>query len=154
MTVDEKLDFKPDWTSPPGETIKEILCELYPNSTTQALTLSLFLGITKREAWLLFEGRLTIDEKLASALGGLRGPASFWLNLERNYRRDLARLDPTHIPQADAEEAAKSLDGVFGEDGPKKHQNTFVGRVKEVCERLESAEKLLGASGVAKHFWY
>jgi HTH-type transcriptional regulator / antitoxin HigA len=81
--------FQPDWLSPPGDTIKEVLAE-------RRISLSEFasrLGATIQEATELTQGSAHIDRALAERLEHVLGSsAAFWLNRETQYRLDAARL--------------------------------------------------------------
>lgn len=77
------LTFKPDWVSPPGETIADLLEE---KDWTQA-QLAEKLEYTSDYVSQLVNGKAFITEevavKLAKVLGGTE---NFWLNREANYR--------------------------------------------------------------------
>ena len=81
--------FVPNWTSPPGDTIREIL---------ESIDLSIAgfadgIGCTEARARELIMGSASIDEKLAPRLSEtLGGSERFWLNRERQYRADRARV--------------------------------------------------------------
>ncbi|MEQ1717210.1 MAG: ImmA/IrrE family metallo-endopeptidase [Hyphomicrobium sp.] len=81
--------FQPDWTSPPGDTIAEILALRGYSvadfarriDATIALACDLTLGVAG------------IDNDLAKRLEKVLGPsANFWLRREQQYRHDLARI--------------------------------------------------------------
>jgi plasmid maintenance system antidote protein VapI len=82
------MSFNPDWVSPPGDTIRDILEE-------RGLTrkwLAINLNINEEAADLLLVGGRFIDESLAAELARLFGPnAKFWLERERHYREDSAK---------------------------------------------------------------
>lgn len=81
--------FLPDWTSPPGHSIQDLLEELELTNQDAAI----LLGLEKLELEALLIGELRIDEALAERisihLGSTKG---FWLRREENYRSDLVRL--------------------------------------------------------------
>lgn len=81
--------FHPDWATPPGDTISDILLQ----SDCSREDFAHRMDLTTIQASHLLSGRAKIDDalagKLASSLGG--SPA-FWLNRERQYREDLNRL--------------------------------------------------------------
>jgi len=88
---DKPLDapFEPDWASPPGETIEELLGE----RGMSPLTLATHLGLDLYGINSLMKGLLPINGKLAEQLEKvLGGSRQFWLNREKQYRCDLARL--------------------------------------------------------------
>lgn len=75
--------FAPDWVSPPGETIADVLDE---RGWTQA-ELADRLGFTRKHVNDLIQGRSTMTpdaaERLATVLGSTTG---FWLRREAQYR--------------------------------------------------------------------
>ena len=78
--------FKPDWISPPGDTIRELLEE--KNVSKDNLSKLLNLPIEKIEK--LLDGELEIDFYLAYDLYKVFGPSmNFWLKREKNYRNSL-----------------------------------------------------------------
>lgn len=86
----KKNDFEPDWASPPGETIADILEE-------RGLPVAEFaegLGRTSGYTRDLVHGREVITAEVARQLEAfLGGSAAFWMNRESQYREDLARLE-------------------------------------------------------------
>lgn len=82
----ESIGFNPDWISPPGETIGDILRQR--NITEQQLAGE--LGASLEEVMRLIDGqaRVTLDiaKRLELALGGSVG---FWLAREKRYRHGL-----------------------------------------------------------------
>lgn len=81
--------FTPDWVSPPGDTIIDLLEERY---WTQA-QLAEALGYTKEHISLLINGKASINEETALKLEQVLGStAAFWLNREAQYRVNLARM--------------------------------------------------------------
>ncbi|GAB4342003.1 MAG: ImmA/IrrE family metallo-endopeptidase [Cyanophyceae cyanobacterium] len=81
--------FTPDWISPPGDTIADLLEEL---DWTQ-LELAERLNFSTKHISQLVHGKVTITSdtavKLSQVLGG---SVQFWLNREANYQAELARL--------------------------------------------------------------
>jgi len=77
------LSYSPDWVSPPGETLAEILEE-------RAMTRSQFgemLGWSVEDVEQVVEGKKMIDSEIALAFESVLGISSvFWLNREKNYR--------------------------------------------------------------------
>lgn len=73
----------PDWVSPPGETLAEILEE-------RGMTRSQFgemLGWSVEDVEQVVEGKKMIDSEIALAFESVLGISSvFWLNREKNYR--------------------------------------------------------------------
>jgi HTH-type transcriptional regulator/antitoxin HigA len=80
--------FSPDWASPPGETISDIL-------ETRNIQLDAFaqkIGWSDLEASALIAGTITITSEIAQTLANALGPsASFWIIRESQYRADLGR---------------------------------------------------------------
>lgn len=80
--------FDADWTCPPGWTIQELRQE-------RLISLHDFageVGLSVPEVKDLDEGHFPIDALLAERLEYVFGiPEHFWLNMERNYRKDLAQ---------------------------------------------------------------
>lgn len=82
--------FAPDWVSPPGESISDLVED---RGWSQA-ELAQRLGYTEKHISLLLNGKapLTMDAavRLERVLGST---AEFWLSLEANYQRHKARLE-------------------------------------------------------------
>jgi HTH-type transcriptional regulator / antitoxin HigA len=87
---DHLTRFEPDWVSPPGDTIADLLAEKGWTQTDLALR----TGYTKKHINELVIGKASITPeaalKLESALGGA---AAFWLARESQYREALVRRD-------------------------------------------------------------
>jgi HTH-type transcriptional regulator / antitoxin HigA len=83
-------NFTPDWISPPGDTIADLIEE---REWTQ-VDLAKRLGFTKKHVSQLINGKAPITEetalKLESVLGSTVG---FWLSREAQYRAKLAQRD-------------------------------------------------------------
>ncbi|AUX47584.1 XRE family transcriptional regulator [Sorangium cellulosum] len=81
--------FCPDWASPPGETVADILEE-------QSITIREFarrIGHTIGQVKELLDGRAPITNTTAQKLEiSLGVPAAFWVTREAQYRQDLARI--------------------------------------------------------------
>lgn len=86
----QSLEFQPNWVSPPGETISELLLE-------RDLSLDCFIqqtGLPKSKARELLDGKLPVTNSLALSLQTLFSVSSdFWLRREDNYRKSLAALE-------------------------------------------------------------
>ncbi|MBD2569495.1 ImmA/IrrE family metallo-endopeptidase [Anabaena lutea] len=81
--------FTPDWISPPGDTIADLLEE---RQWTQE-QLAEDLKCTNEYISQLITGQESIDDKIAFKLEQvLGGTAKFWLNRESDYRSELVRL--------------------------------------------------------------
>jgi plasmid maintenance system antidote protein VapI len=92
MMVAKRDEFEPDWVSPPGETIADILEE-------RNISLADFMeqmGCTVDAASDLLRGRVTITAEIARRLEVVLGVSSgFWMSRESQYRGDLARVEST-----------------------------------------------------------
>jgi HTH-type transcriptional regulator/antitoxin HigA len=82
--------FEPDWVSPPGDTILDLLQE---KGWTQA-ELATRTGFTRKHVNELASGKATLLPetalKLESTIGG---SAQFWLTREAQFREAMARID-------------------------------------------------------------
>nr|WP_238360686.1 HigA family addiction module antitoxin [Iningainema tapete] len=82
--------FTPDWVSPPGDTIADLLEE---RDWTQA-QLADRLGYTEKHISLLINGKAPINEETALKLERVLGStAAFWLSREAQYRAHLAQRE-------------------------------------------------------------
>ena len=87
---EQRHQFAPDWVSPPGETLKDLLEE---RGWTQR-ELATRLGYSEKHISQLINGKVPLSESVAQQLEHVLGaPASFWLNREANYREHKARLE-------------------------------------------------------------
>lgn len=78
-------EFTPDYVSPPGETLMDIIEE-------NSLVLSRVadsLGLTSSELLDLVHGTLIIDEAIAIKLSSVVSTTEFWLEREAQYRASL-----------------------------------------------------------------
>ena len=77
------MSYSPDWVSPPGETLADILEE-------RGITRSQFGEMLRwdvDEVERVIEGEKMIDGEIALAFESVLGISSiFWLNREKNYR--------------------------------------------------------------------
>jgi HTH-type transcriptional regulator / antitoxin HigA len=84
----EKTPFTPDWVSPPGDTIADLLEE----QNLTEVQLAEKLGYTTQAVNHLIQGKVAIDEEIALKLEQiLGGTVMFWLKREAQYRIDLSR---------------------------------------------------------------
>ena len=82
--------FRPDWASPPGDTIADLLEE---RDWSQA-ELAGRLGYTTKHVSLLINGKAPVTENTALRLERvLGGGAAFWLAREAQFRAQRARAD-------------------------------------------------------------
>lgn len=89
--------FTPNWISPPGDTIADVLEE---RDWTQA-QLAERLGYTTKHVSQLVNGKAPISEETALKLERVLGSTvEFWLNREAVYRAQLAKADEEERLQA------------------------------------------------------
>lgn len=82
-------NFKPNWASPPGHTISDIMLE----KGIGDFKIAVLLGLTKKQLNDLLNGSMEIDLPLARKLAiHLGGSTRFWISREAQYRDDLKRL--------------------------------------------------------------
>ena len=82
--------FRPDWAIPPGQTMIE---QMEAKGLTE-LDLARQIWIPAKLVPQLLSGETVIDRELAIKLEGLLDlPMDFWLNLDRNYRATLNRIE-------------------------------------------------------------
>lgn len=94
------MSFKPDWYSPPGDTISTVLKERKISITDFARQ----LGESPQFVESLLIGEAAIDGPLAKKLEQTLGStAQFWLRREKGYRLDKARV----IKERNGKEAKK-----------------------------------------------
>lgn len=83
-------NFLPDWASPPGSTISELLAERGLSVADFAIR----MGSSAEYARMLLEGAHPITNETAARLAEVLGTsASFWLSRESQFRDSLTRLD-------------------------------------------------------------
>lgn len=83
-------EFKPDWVSPPGDTILDLLEE---KGWTQK-ELAVRLGYTDKHLSQLINGKVSLSMDAAARLERvLGGSIEFWMNREANYQRHKARIE-------------------------------------------------------------
>jgi HTH-type transcriptional regulator/antitoxin HigA len=80
--------FVPDWASPPGDTLAELLDERTMSQTELADR----LGVSLKHVNRVVKGAASISPEFALGLEKVLGaPASFWLTREAHYQADKAR---------------------------------------------------------------
>ena len=85
--IETTAQFEPDWVSPPGDTIADILEERGWRQDEFAER----VGYTPKHASLLISGKAPITEETAFRLErALGGTVSFWLSREAQYRKAIA----------------------------------------------------------------
>lgn len=89
MTVDEQITFLPDWVSPPGDTIRDLLEERKQTPSQFAELMGVSTDVAKK----LLSGSVPIDNQLADALARIfEVPAQFWHRREHHYREAELRV--------------------------------------------------------------
>jgi HTH-type transcriptional regulator/antitoxin HigA len=82
--------FAPDWVSPPGHSILDLIEE---RGWTQA-ELAARLGYTEKRVSQLVNGKVPLIDDAALRLERILGSnAAFWLSREAKYREHCARLE-------------------------------------------------------------
>lgn len=95
--TDQEQTSSPDWASPPGDTIVDLMEERGWTRVELATRLGFSAGYLNR----LLKGNISITQDCALRLERVLGStANFWLNREANYRERLARLDLQHPYQS------------------------------------------------------
>jgi len=83
MTASEPCPFEPDWFSPPGETIEDLLEEREWTKREFATR----MGVTPKHVNELLRGRAPLTSETADRLSTVLGSTpEFWLNREAQYR--------------------------------------------------------------------
>jgi plasmid maintenance system antidote protein VapI len=83
--------FDPDWASPPGHTIRDMM---YLHGVLES-TLSGKLGVAESELEGILSGKTEITSDIACKLAGafpVDVPAEFWMEREKQYRDSLAKI--------------------------------------------------------------
>jgi addiction module HigA family antidote len=126
----------PDWISPPGETIIDILEE---RGWTQA-ELAERTGFTRKHINQLIKGNASITEETALKLERVLGStAGFWLSREAQYRESIARQSELNDLKADVGWLAQL---------PVADMIRF-GWIKRYSERVRQVAECLRYFGVA-----
>ncbi len=87
--TDLDAPFEPDWVSPPGDTIRDLMEEYGWSETELAARLRYSVQHVRR----LLDGEAVITKNAAVRLARVLGSTSrFWLAREALYREDLVRL--------------------------------------------------------------
>jgi HTH-type transcriptional regulator/antitoxin HigA len=86
--------FAPDWVSPPGDTILDLIEERGWTQTELASR----LGYTEKHISQLINGKVSLTDEVALCLERVLGSnAGFWLAREAKYREHSARLEAAKI---------------------------------------------------------
>ena len=90
--------FSPDWVSPPGDTIRDLMAE----RDWSQVELARRLGFSPKHLNQLVKGKAPITEDTALRLERVLGStANFWLNRETKYRERLARLQAKNVDKTE-----------------------------------------------------
>ena len=88
----KKFAFEPDYAVAPGDTVREVMESLGMTQKEFAIRLDTTAQTLNR----IFKAEQSISPEMANKLERVTGvPASFWNNLEFNYRKDLKDLEET-----------------------------------------------------------
>ena len=88
--TDQDAAFTPNWASPPGDTIFDLIEE---RGWTQA-NLAVRLGFSHKHVNQLIKGKVPLTEEAALRLGQVLGAgAGFWLAREARYRERMVHLE-------------------------------------------------------------
>jgi len=128
------LVYQPNVAIFPGQTLARLLSK---NSLSQK-DLALKTGLTEKHISNIIQGKASITEDTAIKLEYVfGGKASFWINLQKNYDEDLARLDFE-------EELNKELPLLKSFPIKELVTHNFISVVKEKSERLKELLKFFG----------
>lgn len=87
--IEQAQTFSPDWVSPPGDTIMDLMEE----RDWSQVELACRLGFSTKHLNQLIKGKAALTDDTALRLERVLGStANFWLNREAKYRERLARL--------------------------------------------------------------
>lgn len=87
--------FAPNWTIPPGQTLKDALAE---RGITDQYAAAKLLGLRQQYVSRLYRGTMQLTPRLAIKLESLGlGNAEFWVRREALYRLDIERGKPVII---------------------------------------------------------
>ena len=135
MATEQNEIFLPDYAIPPGETLLETIEALDMNQKELAVR----IGISEKHIVDIVKGKGPITPETALKFEKALGvPASFWNNLERNYRDTLARLENEERLQKDV----AWLDNIPISALAKR------GQIKKHKENVKTLEEVLAFYGV------
>ncbi|EPN9381213.1 ImmA/IrrE family metallo-endopeptidase [Cronobacter malonaticus] len=87
-------DFQPDWVSPPGDTIIDLMDE--HGLSDEELSKKIGLPLTRGQQ--LLQGKIHLNESLASKLENLFNVSSdFWMKRENAYRQQIEHLEKVNL---------------------------------------------------------
>jgi HTH-type transcriptional regulator / antitoxin HigA len=113
--------FKPDWVSPPGDTIQDAIDEMGISQAELARRLS----VTKKHINEVVKGKASISPELAVKLELVLGePARFWLQREANYQQLIARRNQIAVFEQESEWLKElPLSDMVKDSWVQKHRN-------------------------------
>lgn len=134
----ENNTFQPNWVSPPGDTIADILEEKNLSPSQFSDQIGYAVGITND----LLHGYSHITIEMAQRLERVLGvPAAFWLNRESQYREGISRLQITpHNPH-------NPMDEEWLKELPVKDM-TALGWIRPARRAVDKVTECLGFFGV------
>jgi len=136
MTNTDRNQFVPDFVTLPGEILQETLEERGMSQTELAERTGRPVKMINE----IIKGKAPITPETALQLERVLGvPATFWNNLERNYREDLARIK-------EAEKLAEQTDWL---DLFPLSQMRKLGWISKTRNKIEQVDELLNFFGVA-----
>ena len=87
--------FAPDWASPPGDTIADLLAERGWSQQELAQR----LDYSEKHVSQLINGKVPLTEEAAARLASVLGaPVGFWLKRETQYRERIRSQVAAHRP--------------------------------------------------------
>lgn len=126
--------FQPDWASPPGDTLSDLLEEQDMTQTELAER----LGVTLKHVNRVVNGAATISAELALGLEKVFGAsAAFWMTREAHYQAALARREQRH-------EFAQAVDWAHRFPIKELRKREFLSRTAEGPELVEQLLRFLG----------
>jgi plasmid maintenance system antidote protein VapI len=138
--------FEPDWASPPGDTVQELI----QHNGISRTTLGEALHLSQPELDELLSGQRELSCANCLELEELLGvPASFWVKLEAQYRRTLSRISHGRSKNTTIRTAAQVAAALVAELMPEICQKfpRAAGAYTSVATlRLEHWEKEVRAS--------
>jgi HTH-type transcriptional regulator/antitoxin HigA len=129
--------FRPDWASPPGETIADLLDQ------KQLSAFELAKRMDRSDLFVrdLLHGHTEVTQEVASLLeANLGGSAQFWLSRESQYRQDLSALQPTGRSMSPEDFLRAVPLGVMEKFGWIKRTNSSAEAVKACLEFYDVAD--------------
>lgn len=138
MAAEEIYEFEPDYIVAPGETLMETIESLGITQTELAKRtgrpLKTINGIIKGNTAITPETALQLEKALGI-------PSSFWINLESNYREQLAK-------KQEQEELSKKIEWLDNFPLKEIENRGFIRKGVEKIEKLKDLYKFFGVASV------